>query len=393
MSLPEIIYEGSVKNVRGEEGVSPYIFEFSDRYSIFDWGQMPDLLIGKGESLAFLAWFFFDYLGKSATWSGWNAPSKYQGSLALRDLCAHGMRHHAQALVGGDLNPMSIEREIMSPSRLLAVTPVAVHMPPSSQQDGKLVWDYSAYKTKPENALVPLEVIFRFGVPEGSSLLKRTGDAAYCHDIGLTAPPVTGDRFADPVIEMSTKLENKDRYIDSAEARGIAGISDQEWQRLRDYAALLALRLRDCFSGIGVELWDGKFEFAFTAADETGARGFMLVDSIGPDELRLMADGVHLSKETLRGAYRGSAWLVALEKAKTLADERGEKDWKKICAEELGAKPSLLPPSLKEKTEMIYRGLSRALAEKYLGKTIFADAWDLAAVIAAFAPKKDKQVA
>ena len=59
MTLPAMIYEGSVKNVRGEKGKAPYIFEFSDRYSIFDWGQMPDLLTDKGASLAFMGWFFF----------------------------------------------------------------------------------------------------------------------------------------------------------------------------------------------------------------------------------------------------------------------------------------------------------------------------------------------
>ncbi|RLA58916.1 MAG: hypothetical protein DRQ89_14790, partial [Epsilonproteobacteria bacterium] len=68
MSLPNILFSGSVKNVRGEKGQSPYVFEFSDRYSIFDWGGMPDELDGKGKSLAYMAWMFFDILGDSARW-------------------------------------------------------------------------------------------------------------------------------------------------------------------------------------------------------------------------------------------------------------------------------------------------------------------------------------
>ena len=61
--MPNIIYRGSVKDIRGVEGQSPYVFEFSDRYSVFDWGEMPDELDGKGEALAVMAWLFFDLLG------------------------------------------------------------------------------------------------------------------------------------------------------------------------------------------------------------------------------------------------------------------------------------------------------------------------------------------
>ncbi|MBU6475515.1 MAG: phosphoribosylaminoimidazole succinocarboxamide synthase, partial [Alphaproteobacteria bacterium] len=298
--LPEIIYKGSVKDVRGKVGVSPYIFEYSDRYSIYDWGRMPDLLEHKGESLAFLAWFFFDYLGKK------------------------GVRHHLLGRPEG---------------RCLSVQPVDVFKPKDETKNGKLVWDYARYQSRPVNALVPLEVIFRFGVPEGSSLLKRTADPSYCKEIGRAAAPQTGDMFAHPVIECSTKLENKDRYISRAQAAEIAGLNAAELANLLKLAADAATHLKDCFDGIGVTLWDGKFEFAFTE-EKDGARGFMLVDSIGPDELRLTLDGMHLSKEMLRAQYKNTPWLAALEKAKALADERGEKDWKKICTEELGQSPA-----------------------------------------------------
>ncbi len=351
--LPDIIYKGSVKDVRGKEGVSPYIFEYSDRYSIYDWGQMPDLLEHKGECLAFLAWFFFDYLEKK------------------------GARHHLLGKPEG---------------RCLSVQPVDVFKPESGNKDGKLVWDYAAYQKRPANALVPLEVIFRFGVPEGSSLLKRTASAAYCKEIGLDAAPQTGDMFAHPVIECSTKLENKDRYISRAEAAAIAGLNETELQNLFKLAAESAALLKECFDGIGVTLWDGKFEFAFTA-EENGARGFMLVDSIGPDELRLTLDGTHLSKEMLRAHYKGTAWLDALEKAKIIADVRGEKDWKKICREEFGQTPAHLPADAKEKAEMIYMSLCEALAQKYLGTSVYKDAWTLDDLSAALRDLRQKAAA
>lgn len=357
MALPDIIYEGSVKNVRGKEGKTPYIFEYSDRYSIFDWGQMPDELKNKGESLAFLAWFFFNYLrGK-------------------------GFADHMAGLVDTALKPVSVDGARIVPSKFLQVQSVEVLKPQSETQDGKLTWNYSAYKSRPVNALVPLEVIFRFGVPEGSSLLKRTASPEYCREIGLTHEPKTGDTFSAPIIEFSTKLENKDRYISRAEACDIAGLSETEMKKLHSLAARAALALKECVAGLGIELWDGKFEFAFTQAGD--AREFMLVDSIGPDELRLTVNGIHLSKEMLRAHYKGSHWLSALEKAKALGDARCEKDWKRICMEELHAAPERLPQAVKEKAEMIYMTLSEALCRKYLAKSIFPDAWTIPQIVSA----------
>ena len=378
-SLPEMLYEGSVKNVRGVKGQSPYVFEFSDRYSIFDWGQMPDQLNGKGESLAFMGNFFFDFLGKAENWKNWKAPAEFEKSPLLQKLREQGSFHHGLGLVAN--NP-----------RCLAVKPVQVIEPASSTKDGKLHWDYSAYKKTVENALVPLEVIFRFGVPEGSSLLKRTSDANYCKAIGLKSPPKSGDRFDVPVVEYSTKLETSDRYISYADAQEIAGLSAKEFETLTALSKLLALRLKDCFAGIGLELWDGKFEFGFTGKNKNGQRDFMLVDSIGPDELRLTRDNVHLSKEALRGYYRHSPWYAGLEKAKELAEQRGSKEWKDICINELKLTPPPLSHAVKEQVEMVYKGIVRALSEKYCAKVTYPEAWSLDDVVKGLQAKK-KEVA
>lgn len=390
MTLPNILYTGSVKNVRGEEGVSPYIFEFSDRYSIFDWGQMPDLLADKGAALAFMGWFFFDFLGSAENWKNWQAPAAYEQDSVLRGLRETGLRHHMLGLVDHDARQIPLQREFLSPTRCLAVTPVNVIDPTSNVTDGKLYWDYTPYRAKPEHALVPLEVIFRFGVPEGSSLLQRTGSAEYCKALGLSKPPVSGEVFDIPVIEYSTKLETSDRYLPYAEAQEIAGLSAEEFRALGVLARLVALRLKDVFAAIGIELWDGKLEFGFGAKNRQGNRDYMLVDSIGPDELRLIRDGHHLSKEALRGFYRPTAWHKGLETAKEMAKARGEKDWKKICTDELQVTPPLLAPAVKQRVEMIYKGIAKALSVRFHGKAIFADAWDLDEVVKTPAAKPGK---
>jgi hypothetical protein len=43
---------------------------------------------------------------------------------------------------------------------------------------------------------------------------------------------------------------------------------------------------------------------------------------------------------------------------------------------------------MKQRAEMIYKGLCKTLALKYLGRPLFADAWDLPVVIDSFDPKK-----
>ena len=46
------MYAGSVKNIYSTDSVSNLIFEFTDDYSVFDWGKMPDAIPRKGEALA-----------------------------------------------------------------------------------------------------------------------------------------------------------------------------------------------------------------------------------------------------------------------------------------------------------------------------------------------------
>ena len=114
MSLKKFIHRGSTKDVFlfGDR----YLFKFSDRYSVFDWGEMPDLLLGKGEALARFAKAIFHRLGEE------------------------GIKHHL------------ISNEGM-PDELI-VRPFEV------------VRDDSSLRGR-GNIFLPLEVIFRLGVARG----------------------------------------------------------------------------------------------------------------------------------------------------------------------------------------------------------------------------------
>lgn len=376
MSLP-LLHTGSVKDIRGIKGQSPYIFEFSDRYSVFDWGAMPDTLDEKGKGLAAMARLFFDTFGSADFWKEWTLPpivvEKYPLALKiLEEVRANGVDHHCLGLVDSD----GLAVRDGNFTNLLAVEPVNVLKPPFNDQTGK--WDYKVYEDRPVKTLVPLEVIFRFGIPEGSSLLKRAKNESYLGTIGLDFEPMAGDEFDFPILEFSTKLESTDRYISLSAAQTISGMNDKEFSRIQGLCVLLSLRLKDMFEGIGIKLWDGKFEFAFSSElDENGDRGIQLVDSIGPDELRLTYKKTQLSKENLRQFYRDSEWHRNVEKAKELATARNKKDWKSICENELNSSPSPLSPKIKETITMMYKTLTDSLCLKYGNYTVFGESWDL----------------
>lgn len=304
----DILYRGSVKDVCGHAEDPFLTFRFSDRYSVFDWGEMPDLLPGKGAALASMGELFFQFLGSAKTWSEWNIPTdispwlhaRLSGGKVWKALRANGVSHHLQARVGENaLKVRTFQR------------------PQPTFTNGK--FDYSVYKARPIDTLVPLEVVFRFGAPEGSSFLSRAKERpGYSKGLGLGDVVAQGAKFPHPIVEYFTKLEPTDRFLYRDDAKILAFLNDDEMAQLDQLTVLIALRLRDLFASFGVELWDGKFEFAFVAGDEK-ARAFCLGDSVGPDELRLVRGGVHLSKEVLRREYRGSSWYQALEKAKIIA--------------------------------------------------------------------------
>lgn len=374
--LGRLLYSGSVKDVYGIAGRDPYVFDFSDRYSIFDWGQMPDALAGKGEALAVMGDLFFRVLERPEIWSGWQIPDTYpklwrdslMSSPLWVDLRRHGLAHHSLGLVD------EAGFAVVPGKRAKRLAVKSLGRPParSEVKEGKLDWDYSAYQSRPADVLVPLEVVFRFGAPEGSSFLKRAREIpGYAQSFGFPESPRAGEVFPYPIVEFFTKLEPTDRFLTREEACRVASLTAEELDELVALNLLLALRLRDLFLQLGLDLWDGKFEFAFRPG-EKGRRRFMLVDSIGPDELRLIGpEGVHFSKEFLRRIYRDTPWYVAMEKAKKLATDRGEKDWKKICREELKQQPPPMPREALECAQLLYPALAGALGEMVLGQAIF----------------------
>lgn len=328
----ELIYKGSVKDLYRQD--NQLIFDYSNRYSIFDWGEMPDEIPQKGEALAAMAALFFEYL-----------QSK-------------GISSHYMKVAG---------------KNRIQVQAVDVIRPEWKADH----YDYSAYSLCPENCLVPLEVIFRRHLGQGNSLEGRLKkNPAYLMDLGLSEMPGATESFVPPLIEFSTKLETSDRYLTRAQISEMNVVSEKELQNIREQTQTLALELERLFASFGVKLWDGKVEFAFGKM-KGGSRDLLLVDSIGPDELRLTYEGLPLSKEFLRQIYNGSAWAQAVKKAKDLASERKVQDWKSICMDELKQSPVPLNQKQMSVSVLLYQALANEVAKAMKRPTPFSEELNL----------------
>ena len=133
-------------------------FDFSDRYSVFDWGEMPDHIVNKGAALAVMAAFNFEQLAKRGI------PSHYRGL----DIRSDKLMKVADLEGFGGSDRMEFDLAVRS-------DPVARTF---MGDDGnpRVEYDYSFFQNNRgqiNNYLVPLEIIFRNGTPRGSSVFKK----------------------------------------------------------------------------------------------------------------------------------------------------------------------------------------------------------------------------
>ena len=366
------MYRGSVKNLLGpatdpDTQEQVLCFDYTDAYSVFDWGRMPDKLESKGAALALMAAWSFEALENPASWKEF---SKSQTALKIRranpsgiafmecgeDLQKQGLKTHYRGVVAEGvvtrLSDLAADQKISSK---IVVKSVEIQRPSAHAVLGQLIWEYPAPIKKAR--LVPLEVVFRYSVPKGSSLLERAPG------LGLKIEP--GHQFEFPYLECFSKLETKDRFLPLGEALLISGLSVEKFAQLLHKTAWVSGFLREAFLKHGLELADGKLEWG---VDELGE--LILVDAIGPDELRILARDasgvtVHLSKEFLRNHYRKSDWYTSLGKAKERAQAQGLPDWKKLVVVE----PQLLPPDLKRLAESVYLSMATALSGRSVSGT------------------------
>ncbi len=307
-------------------------FHFSDRYSVFDWGEMPDLIEGKGAALCVMGAYCFEQIEKI------------------------GIQTHYRGLVDKNGKAVTLS-QLKEPSNIMEVALVNVYRPKTSVQNGKLMHDYSVYTPKLRNCLIPLEIIYRNGLPEGSSIFKRLAQGKITiQDLGLDHMPQPGETLKTPIFDVSTKLEETDRYISWTEAKEIAGLTDTEFAAVKTVLLKADETVTDAASNAGLKNEDGKIELAFN-----DKRVLMVVDVIGTlDECRFTYDGVHVSKEIARQFYKKTNWYQDLEQAKREAEAKGIQDWKSLCK----SQPPKLDPQLKTVISEMYMATANEMAKR-----------------------------
>jgi phosphoribosylaminoimidazole-succinocarboxamide synthase len=313
-------------------------FVFTDDYSVFDWGKMPDTVPNKGASLCAMGAYNFEALEEA------------------------GVATHYRGIVDdGDVVPLADASD--APWEMA----IELTQVPDLPREGR-TYDYDAYHDAAgENYLVPLEIVFRNRVPIGSSLRRRTdpGDHGLAHD---EWPEEVVD-LADPVVEFSTKYEESDRYLDRAAADRIAGLADVD--ALADLARTVNRVVTDRAADAGLVHEDGKIEVLYH--DGT----LSVADVVGTfDENRFSYEGTQLSKEVLRQYHKRSQpeWVEAVQRAKAEAEKRDVADWKGLCGRD--------PEPLDEDVLRVAGEMYAAGANAYVGRDLF-DAPSLEAAIGA----------
>jgi phosphoribosylaminoimidazole-succinocarboxamide synthase len=319
-----IVIEKPLKNKTGRGR-----FIFSDRYSVFDWGEMPDHIPNKGQSLCISAAYFFEKLESI------------------------GIRTHYFGLVCD--NKTKKLSQVKKPIDTMEVKLVRVLKP---LQKGS-TYDYSIYKTEKNNFLIPLEIIYRNSLPEGSSVFKRLKEGNLkLKDLDLKEAPLAGQVLEKPFLDVSTKLEESDRYLGWEEAQKNSHLSDNELEEIRKMTLSINQLIGQEANKIGLKYEDGKIEFAF---DEN--RNLMVVDVLGTlDECRFTFEGMPISKEIARLYYRKTPWFKELMDAK----KKDELNWKG----KVNLSPPPLPPRLKELISMAYCAFTNEITKEEWFKNI-----------------------
>jgi phosphoribosylaminoimidazole-succinocarboxamide synthase len=309
-------------------------FHFSDRYSVFDWGEMPDHIEGKGEALCLMGAYCFEKLETIA------------------------VRTHYRGLVD-ETGKLVRFKELKRPTSIMEVNLVNVYKPEPRRSQGKLEYDYSLYTSNLKNYLIPLEIIYRNGLPEGSSVFTRLEQGRVTvEDLGLDHYPEAGERLKKPIFDVSTKLEEGDRYVSWAEAQRIAGLTEREVEEVKSLLLKVDDLITQLAANAGLVNEDGKIELAFDPS-----RRLMVVDVVGTlDECRFTYDGLHVSKETARQYYRKTEWYKDLEEAKKKAKQHGIEDWKKLVKNN----PPKLEPALKTIIKEMYMATANELTNRRL---------------------------
>jgi len=358
---PVLILTGSVKDTAiyrmpTRETYGEGEFRFRDDYSVFDWvhGEggrpMPDEIPGKGVAQCLIGAYFFEQAGKSGI-----IRTTYKG---LVDPASHSILPAGQ--------PVSTNR--------MGIKVVQVVNPEHMEDPATGVPSYREYRQEPQLgcAVVPIEFIFRFGLPKGSSAFRRMKEGkAKPEFFGLAAVP-KGDQpiwFGEPRMDYSTKFDPRGDLYDLGREWYMqsAGMDGLELYQIEAVTANVARMMGREYERIGMKLWDGKLEFVFDPFVSGAERTISLGDVPGAlDEVRVLVGGQQRSKQFVRDVYETSQpeWVAACRK-----EEDAGGDWQNRVVSQ-----GLVPRRLSSAELDLASGLYTSVANALWGREVIPGA-------------------
>lgn len=307
-------------------------FVFGDGFSVFDYGHIEDVP-RKSEALCLF------------------------GAKTFELVEGEGIQTHYLGLMNENDDTVGLD-ELESPTNRMKIRTVNVPELSARKLDSGVVYDYKSYNEE-KTRVIPLEWIVRYKIPVGSSIRRRIKNP---QTLGFTFTewPEQSLKLNKPIIECSTKYESEDRYMSDPEALRISGLSEAEFETMKDYTKRVGdIITRQC-NEAGLDHEDGKVEFVYVDGK------ILLGDVAGtPDEDRFTKTGKPFSKEILRQYYKKNdkEWCDYVNASKRLAKERGIANWKDLCVTE----PKKLPEELVNLVGEAYQ----AGANLYTGKEFF----------------------
>jgi phosphoribosylaminoimidazole-succinocarboxamide synthase len=167
--------------------------------------------------------------------------------------------------------------------------------------------------------------------------------------LGFSGPQKPGTRLDKPLLDVATKLEPTDRYMDWSEAQDMAKLSDAQLKQVKDTALKVDDFLNKKAASLGLYHEDGKVEFVM---DDRGQ--LLLADVFGTlDENRFTRNGKDVSKQVIRDYYKKTPWYAELEAAKKTTDIKS--DWPK-------------PPKLAGGFAQIVGNIYKSFAQEWTGE-------------------------
>lgn len=265
--MGEMLYQGKVKQVWSTDDPDILEFRFTDQISVFD-QIIPSLIPRKGET--------------------------------LNRTTAHWFRLVEQENICG-----THLVEVNAPDRCLVRKVEVIKEPGMVPRDAEWVF-------------VPLEFIIRHYLA-GSAWRRFQRGEIDPTSFGLTGEATYGMRLPKPLVEITTKFEAYDRFVERDEALAISNITEEELEAIIKAALAVDVIIEREAAKNGLIHVDGKKEFALGPG-----RKVVLVDTFGTlDEDRWWdaeayegGECVELSKEFVRQHYIDTGHQAALKAAR-----------------------------------------------------------------------------